>query len=744
MTFASIVPVLVVVVWVVVVLELGAADGAVTPTESLNGITRRIELVADAADGPMFSTKILVSSTNTHVDVRAAMEAPRPLSEVVTFGMIAAWDEPLVVSVNSSKTAGGDEARWFTISSPTGDERDLMTDVREISGSASTPQNTSLGMRISDGLPSSGNRWLYLVIFAEYEAARLASARDTVMTFVPVISDKTGTIAASVGAVAFVLMSALLWHWQKKYRWCSRMCSPRQVKDRRGQRAAAVEQQEDAYSSEYAYEYESDDGYADVSTGGDEETSVLATSSAYEYAYESSSSQLTLVEVSDGDAEAGGGADAGSSKSKRKKSGIKKMAVRGATNPSTQQRGCGRPDRRQELPVSRKRRKRHVPTKEERAAVAAAKRAELRKNTGVVAYVFLALFRVLFLVFDAIKLLINLQLIRSSVALYVADLPELQVYEDFLPFGSFTGALFSVNSLLNFFNSFTEEVLVWNCGGTLLLSFPWILAAFMALFGVVLQRDLLLWVSIRILGYRPCTGRIGTMMFHGVSALLQAILFYMLQVVILMLPQVLVGMWSISRTCSAVDKQMADIMFYANIGIMVICFFIILVTFSGRPENVGKWGIFTPVVVVIGAVKRLLMLSFGIWTPSLISSYSVLERALEFDDDPDDDDQKHENVLVVLGKSRSLIWMMLPVTIVLAKLAETINNPPLVVRHPSVEMTTGTAFRAVILCFHLVTFGLLVAVVLLGGLVLFQIMLGSLIPLHIFLLGLDYYGVTAD
>ena len=88
--------------------------------------------------------------------------------------------------------------------------------------------------------------------------------------------------------------------------------------------------------------------------------------------------------------------------------------------------------------------------------------------------------------------------------------------------------------------------------------------------------------------------------------------------------------------------------------------------------------------------------------------------------------------------------MMLPLTIVLAKLAEAINNPPLTVQHPHVYMSTSTLFRAIILLFHLITFGFLISVVILANSVLFYAMLISLIPLHIFLLGLDLFGVATE
>ena len=48
--------------------------------------------------------------------------------------------------------------------------------------------------------------------------------------------------------------------------------------------------------------------------------------------------------------------------------------------------------------------------------------------------------------------------------------------------------------------------------------------------------------------------------------------------------------------------------------------------------------------------------TLGIWNRHLTESYQIVTRAQEFDDDPFDDDNKHETLVSVTGRSVSVSY----------------------------------------------------------------------------------------
>ena len=721
-------------------LTLTLVSGTVTSKgELLNQVTAASTLSPGESGGAYFQTRIMVSSTNTQVTVRTVLERPRSLSAVTGWGLVGVWDAYPSISI-----ARNDSVLTHTLSYDAEANTAPIIDYRAFPTALSSSPNASLDIEVAAGIPSSGNRWLHLVVWVDYD--NLDVARVSEFTIEARIEDPTGTIAAIVAGIAFVLLSVVLFRLQKKHAYCHKLCSPKRVT--RPRKNSAVEQQEsyeydyqygdgeddedddqdDGDGYEYAYEYPGDEETSML--GGGEETSALSggETSALTEDPETSTSALS-------ESQSGGG---GGGRKKKIKRGAKKALTSKGGQAAV---GAGVTAGARQQQRRRKKKKRVRKSRAER-------RAETRADTPWMAYPFIFLIRVMYLIFDGVRTIINLQLIAASLSLYVSGLPSVDSFKEFVPLGSFSTVLFSPNAFLEYFEDFQDAV-EWNCGGTLLLLFPWLILIVMAVFAIILERDLLLWVAIRFLGHRPkSAGRVGLMLFAAASALLTSVLLYIVQLFVLILPSILQGMWSVERSCSSVDNQMMLYMFIGNLVITVIAFVILLVSFAGRPTgSVAKLGILAPVAVILGSLRRLVYLTFGIWTNRLIESYSIRERAIEFDDDIEDDDTQEERVLSIMGRSRALIWLVAPMCIVLAKLSETVNNPPLFVfgggGNP-VEMTTPTAARALILIFHLATYGLLLAVVVLGGEVLFRLMLGSLIPLHLFLLVLDFYGVSAD
>lgn len=93
--------------------------------------------------------------------------------------------------------------------------------------------------------------------------------------------------------------------------------------------------------------------------------------------------------------------------------------------------------------------------------------------------------------------------------------------------------------------------------------------------------------------------------------------------------------------------------------------------------------------------RMLLKLTLGIWDEETVQNMQVKERALRFDVNTDDEDTKHESMLVALGESHSLIWQFLPLCVIIAKGGEALNFAPVFIRDSSIVMHTKLWLRKV-------------------------------------------------
>jgi hypothetical protein len=95
----------------------------------------------------------------------------------------------------------------------------------------------------------------------------------------------------------------------------------------------------------------------------------------------------------------------------------------------------------------------------------------------------------------------------------------------------------------------------------------------------------------------------------------------------------------------------------------------------------------------IKGVFELGLITIGVWHPNTVDSFRVLRRAADFDNDEDDDDRfetlfwllcnaffgahfftvclfacsRQQDVMTLLGRSRGLIWLPIPIGVVMTK-----------------------------------------------------------------------------
>lgn len=89
-------------------------------------------------------------------------------------------------------------------------------------------------------------------------------------------------------------------------------------------------------------------------------------------------------------------------------------------------------------------------------------------------------------------------------------------------------------------------------------------------------------------------------------------------------------------------------------------------------------------------VWALLQLSVGVWRQSTVARFDIAARAHAFDLDDNHDENPEEAVMELQGASRGLMWTAFPVGIVLTKLTEQINSPPVFIFGNNIGVTIDT------------------------------------------------------
>ena len=85
--------------------------------------------------------------------------------------------------------------------------------------------------------------------------------------------------------------------------------------------------------------------------------------------------------------------------------------------------------------------------------------------------------------------------------------------------------------------------------------------------------------------------------------------------------------------------------------VVPLCLLCLWSFFPHKIKTSGKDG---ALQYVFNGLVSIVLATMGLWNSFLTDSYSISTRAEEFDDDPYDDDNKHEALVSVTGRSVSV------------------------------------------------------------------------------------------
>jgi hypothetical protein len=345
------------------------------------------------------------------------------------------------------------------------------------------------------------------------------------------------------------------------------------------------------------------------------------------------------------------------------------------------------------------------------------------------------------LIFDALRMLFNASLLHTSLARTLpAILPddnllirERNAVQDTFEaiFGPAVAKCFLVvdNVLggIDIFDWIGDE---WACGGSIALAVPLLSLALTFLLKFILGRDLLLILGVSVGAFKQGANVFVKLLITAGSKLLVVVALYSLQIMLVLSTSAVVRVFQSERSCSYIDSiafRLARVIVIVTISLFVLLNFY---NFAGGTPNVQKSKVATFVARIFGLIPgsiRIVLLTFGIWTSHTATAHAISFRAERFDDDPEDEDEKHLETLSTTGASRSLIWMAVPFTILLAKVAEATNSPPILITSGArLTLRQGFKLRAALFLLHVGQLALIVLILLYPSTLYQFAVLGSL------------------
>eukprot|EP01112_Ceratiomyxa_fruticulosa_P012039 TRINITY_DN3314_c0_g1_i2.p1 TRINITY_DN3314_c0_g1~~TRINITY_DN3314_c0_g1_i2.p1 ORF type:complete len:503 (-),score=95.90 TRINITY_DN3314_c0_g1_i2:118-1626(-) len=152
-------------------------------------------------------------------------------------------------------------------------------------------------------------------------------------------------------------------------------------------------------------------------------------------------------------------------------------------------------------------------------------------------------------------------------------------------------------------------------------------------------------------------------------------------------------------TCGPLDQKFLSAGYIISWAILVVLIIPALGTFVGgmavfrfakKTRSDNKLGAL--ILVAVAAAKQIVFLTLGVWDRDALESFKVVEVAQKYDDDPTDDDNQQENVIEIIAKTRSLVWILFPGTVVLTKVCELMNDS-LVFIYRDIQLETPFKLR---------------------------------------------------
>jgi hypothetical protein len=295
------------------------------------------------------------------------------------------------------------------------------------------------------------------------------------------------------------------------------------------------------------------------------------------------------------------------------------------------------------------------------------------------------------LIFELIKVLFNISILHTSVGNFLPMSEFRQLRDavnkalDDIGLERFGVLWRQFNHLFEFLGIFNEFSLKWNCGGALSMFSPVVILLGAIVLIVILQKDYFLRFALSLRGSKAGSSKLSRKIRGAIAAVISTMLLYILQSAIIVLTQVVASTWNIKRSCSAEDKVLVDVGRYLCIIFIVLLFYVAVLIFAGIKQINSH----TLIAGWFSGLFALLQLTVGIWTRDTVARFDIAERARSFDLDENKEINPEEAVMELQGGSRGLMWTAFPVGIVLTKLTEMINAPPVLLGNDlGVDITT--------------------------------------------------------
>ena len=315
--------------------------------------------------------------------------------------------------------------------------------------------------------------------------------------------------------------------------------------------------------------------------------------------------------------------------------------------------------------------------------------------------------RLVTVIIEAIKLFFNIVMMQTSLVTLDMDV-DFPDYEDLREALKDIELFSQLQQLARWFQDLFDiaqpfkGLETWNCGGAIKALTPMILLFGFFVVVFVLKKDWLLTLSVGILKLKINASDAKKWFVSRAGKLLGIICLYAVQFVTVSSVGLLFGgIMGAERSCSNLDRlvQVSKLgLVWVGVWVVVLMYLSFFV-FVGEPPDPPKWWWFknkersiewsayqdnhrvmSTVVFLLWSVvcglSRLIKQTVGFWDADLVDGHRIVSRAETFDDDPNDDDNRHELLVTILGKANAIIWLFVPFFgPIICKFQESMNDP---------------------------------------------------------------------
>eukprot|EP00944_MAST-04C_sp_MAST-4C-sp1_P001938 g1938.t1 len=217
----------------------------------------------------------------------------------------------------------------------------------------------------------------------------------------------------------------------------------------------------------------------------------------------------------------------------------------------------------------------------------------------------------------------------------------------------------------------------WSAGSSVLM---FVLAFALA---ILIESNVFFLVAIQIRSWGQGS-KIKKALYRVASGFLTSISIYSLQILVSRYSDAyrFLFTWNYvnegRRSCGPLDEFLYYATRYVWYVLAIFLFGYLCCIFAWKPRMTTTyriWNIWGRLANLIPRqLRTLLYLTIGVWNEFSVSAYSLVEVALKYDDDPEDDDNQHAKVAEIIGKTRTMFWLLFPGGALLTKLGEACNS----------------------------------------------------------------------